>query len=145
MANPDDIKRAAAGREYWNEWAEANAKAEVDFSGRDFDATDFRGFIFPGDAKFEGCCFSGKALFDDAKFKGKANFSYTVFNAYVGLDRVCFLNDAIFEHSRFEQYAYFVHSTFKFANFKSATFSGKLEITNSRFRGETDFTRVKTQ
>jgi uncharacterized protein YjbI with pentapeptide repeats len=142
VANQSDLDLAASGKDAWNDWAKKNRRVAVDFSGHVFnsDSANFEGFAFPGDANFRGCRFLGRALFSGAAFVGKADFSHTNFQAYAGLDRITFLNDAIFEHSCFEQYAYVVHTKFTYANFKAATFNGRLELTSSTCGGETDFT-----
>jgi hypothetical protein len=142
VAKQSDLELAASGKDDWNEWAKTNEGVAVDFSGHVFASysANFEGFTFPGDVDFKYCRFSGKALFSGATFVGKADFAHATFQAYAGLDRVTFRNDAIFDHSCFEQYAYVVHSKFLYANFRSATFNGRLELTSSRCSGETDFT-----
>ena len=152
MASPEDIYRAALGKEAWNDWAEKSPKAKVDFSQASLYTADFRGFIFPGDvnfqhARFAGnadfghCRFLGETAFSYARFRRKADFSYATFAGKVDLDRVDFGDDASFEASTFRGYAYIVHSDFKYASFKLAKFD-RLELTHSTFTGEVVFTQA---
>jgi hypothetical protein len=132
MTNQDDIDRAKAGREHWNDWAAANPGAKVDFSGQPLDVFNFQRFIFPGDANFSECRFAKNARFTGATFKGKAK-----------LDRITFGEDAVFKNAVFEHDVDMSYAVFnKFTDFRSAAFKGRYTLTNATCAGETDFTKA---
>lgn len=169
MCNPDDVRRAQAGRDAWNAWALGHQRNgttyDVDFSGETITTTNFEGFIFPGRANFvaaqfssevtfkgarfsRDACFNGaqflqRATFTEARFFGNAFFSGAKFCDRVCLDRLVFARDANFDKAQFHQYAYLVHTQFhSYANFESSEFDHCLDLTHSHFKGETVFDGV---
>lgn len=145
---PDEaLVLAKKGRVSWNEWAQNNAGAEVDFSTitlKPLKFSDFSGFIFPGYTNFQGTRIED-ANFDRAEFRGDVVFGGAVLTG----------NETHFKSSKFQKTVSFEKTQFaskrtsffgaKFlgdwSNFQKAVFEGNfVTFSESKFcNGKVNF------
>ncbi len=153
-----DVDRWAAGREHWNAWARgllANKVvreragnwaelANVDFSEYAFDEkADFKGFIFPHDARFYRTVFVKGADFCGATFSGRAGFDRTEFRDDVLFILAKFLGEASFINAHFVRGAGLTKVRFEGAsNFSAVKSEGPFLLTESEFLQVPDFFRA---
>ena len=123
----------------------------VTFEGATFTAgSDFEHATFGGDARFDGVTFHRMADFDEARFDddvsfvdvrfvGLAEFRGAEFN---GGSRTT-SDDVTFEGAVFEGEADYKLARFRFADFKDATFGGRVDFDRATFTARADCHRLE--
>lgn len=95
---------------------------------------DFRGFIFPGDARFDHSEFHGVALFNGAEFHGTAWFSNAAFFTDTWFEQVQFHNLACFHQVEFAKFTTFACARFEDnANFEAIRAGRSFDLEGSEF------------
>lgn len=123
----------------------------VTFENAGFRAeSDFEHVAFEGDTRFGGVVFDRMADFDEARFYDDACFEETRFKALAEFRGVEFEggsrtthDDVTFEAAIFEGEADFKLARFRFADFKDASFRGKLNLDRAQFDARADFHRIE--
>jgi hypothetical protein len=101
---------------------------------------DFRGFVFPGHARFASATFSGDARFADATFTGPASFDGATFSGDASFYGATFAGPASFDGAAFSGSAWFDSATFTGpASFGGAAFSGDASFDGAAFTGDAWF------
>lgn len=98
---------------------------------------DFRGFIFPGDVRFDQAIFNGIALFNTADFYGTAWFSDAKFKEAAKFEDVLFRGYAGFHQTEFGSFSTFEKSKFyKSSNFEAITAAKTFALERTKFINE---------
>jgi hypothetical protein len=140
------------------------------FIGACFDKTDFKGFKFGAnirfelasfaeDANFRNASFAGNACFMMASFAGGACFSKASFTGHANFGEVSFTGNANFMEAAFTRQADFKMASFAGvppsqgacfskasftggADFREASFTGNANFMEAAFTGQTDFNKA---
>lgn len=113
---------------------------EVNPAGVGSDSATINSEIASSGVSFDRATFSGTACFDRATFSGDTFFSRATFSGDARFDRAIFSGDARFDSATFERDA-----TFGPDLGDTPTFKMKGEFGGARFRGASDFSRLKFQ
>ncbi len=125
--------------------------AAADFTGHEFAAANFSGFIFPGPAKFQGARFAEQASFQGTIFHAPAQFAGTQFKSDVLFAAARFESIADFSDCNFAGQAGFERAEFMAASsgplvpsarFPRARFGGRADFRSASFNGNTEFTKA---
>ena len=150
MAEEDNVLKGGdaflllnQGKEAWNNWADDNPGAMVDFSGNGFSHyADLSGLTFPGGNSFESATFKKGVDFSNSIFLGFTDFEDADLGFDVFFSGATFYGEASFENTDFQNLAVFTETKFNSPiNFRRARLEGEVSFAQVVFGDVADFKR----